>query len=347
MKKRLGIWILLLVVTLLVVAPVFGGGSKETPVETKKEVVKEVEETYEFTFAHHVQINHPAHEVYLDFAARAAQKTNNRVKINIFGAGQIGGLRDNAEGVSIGTIDMALVDFGTLAQKHPRAAVISLPFIFDGYEHMAKFVKSDVLADLIDETAKAINVRMLAFGYSGFRQIYSNDPVSKPSDMKGMKIRVPEITLWIDTFEAIGAIPTPIAYAELYTSLQTGVVDACELPSESQYSAKLNEVTKYVANTGHIFTENNIVMTESLFQSLPADIQKALLEAADEAYAYGMRTAVQEGEQKWIDIMLKEGTIETSVDKAAFKAVVAPVWEKYIKNTGGQDLVDRIRALAD
>lgn len=353
MKAKLGFLVLLLVVSMVLVSPVFAGGGQESSGTEEKssgsteEKSMAKEETWELTFAHHVQLTHPAHKVYEDFAARAAEKTNGRVKIDIFGAGQIGGLADNAEGVSIGSIDLALVDFGTLALKHPRASVTALPFIFDDYDHVDKFVKSDVLQDLIDETAEATNVRILAFGYSGFRQIYSKDPVSSPADMKGMKIRTPEITLWIDTFEAIGAIPTPIAYGELYTSLQTGVVDACELPSESHYSANLHEVTNYVCNTGHIFTENNIGITDSLFQSMPADVQKALLEAAEEAYSYGMRTAVEEGEQKWIDKMLEEGLEERPADKAAFKKAVEPVWVKYAEKTGGQDLIDGIRGLVE
>jgi tripartite ATP-independent transporter DctP family solute receptor len=335
MKKKIGCAAIALVLSVVLLLPVFAAGAKE---EGKAQ-------SYEWTFSHHVQITHPAHAVYQDFAARAAQKTNNRVKINIFGAGQMGGLRDNVEGTSIGSIDFALVDFGTLALKHPRAAVTALPFVFDSYDHVGKYVKSKALADLVEETAKATNVRVLAFGYSGFRQVYSTRPVSTPADMKGMKIRVPEITLWIDTFEAIGAIPTPIAYGELYTSMQTRVVDAFELPSESTYSGKLHEVCKFIANTGHIFTENHIGMNEKLFKSLPADIQKALREAAEEAYDKGMRNTVRDGEQKWIDIMLKAGLQETKVNKDAFKKAVEPVWVKYAKNTGGQDLIDGIRNL--
>lgn len=307
-------------------------------------VIAEENPVYELVFSHHIPLEHPLHEVYKDFAKKVKNKTDGKVTVEVYGAGQMGGLKENHEGVMMGSIDLALVDFGTIAQDYAPAGVTSLPFIFKNYDHVLKFIQSDVLKEIIDETAKNTGARVLGYGFSGFRCMISNKPISSPEDMEGLKIRVPEINVWVNTMKALDANPTPVPWGEVYTSLQTGVVNAAEAPPQSLYSNKLYEPTDYIANTGHIFTEAHIVINESLYQSMSEECQTALKEAAKEAYApYNKK--VSEREDMWINKMVEKGLTQKSINTPEWVEEVKPVWENWIGKTGREDLVNRIRDL--
>ena len=160
-----------------------------------------------------------------------------------------------------------------------------MPFLFTDYDHVKKVLQGK-LADQVGADVKAgLGVEVLALGASGFRVFCGRKEIKTADDCKGIKLRVPEIPTWVEMARALGANPTPIPAAEIYTALQTGVVDAIEVPPDFIMSAKIYEVTKHATRTHHIFTEVSMFGSASRIAGLPADQQKAIRDAA--------RTAVQ------------------------------------------------------
>lgn len=356
MKKRI---MLRLLAVLLVMAVVIisAGCSKNTSTDTlKSDNSKKSEEKssvhnetaatsdsekYEFKLAHHVQLDHPLNGAGEEFAKLAAEKSNGKIEITQFGGGQLGGLKDNTEGVRLGTIEMAWIDLGTVGMIYPRASVIGLPFLFRDYDHVHKFFDGEVGKGLTDEIVEATGIRFLQYADSGFRSIVSNKPVAAPDDMKGLKIRLPEVPIYVQTMNALGANPTAIPFGEVYTALQTGVVDAMECPCDALYISKVFEVTKYITRTNHIYADIGLAINEDLYQSLPDDIRKALSEAAQEAIN-SYRKSYVENDNEYYNKLISEGMEEVKPDKDAFVNKVKVVWDDFAKNADAQDLIDAI-----
>ena len=163
------------------------------------------------------------------FQGYVSDLSGGTMEIEIVGNGQLGGERDLVEGMQLGTIEMASTANMVLSNFDPRFAVLDLPYLITDYETAYRVLDSDVIQDLQDSFAEQSGVRVLAYGQGGFRQVIGNVAVNSLADMHGMKVRVPESDIYIDTFSALGANPTPLAYSETFTALQQGTVDAFEI----------------------------------------------------------------------------------------------------------------------
>ena len=200
------------------------------------------------------------------------------MEIEIVGNGQLGGERDLVEGMQLGTIEMASTANMVLSNFDPRFAVLDLPYLITDYETAYRVLDSDVIQDLQDSFAEQSGVRVLAYGQGGFRQVIGNVAVNSLADMHGMKVRVPESDIYIDTFSALGANPTPLAYSETFTALQQGTVDAFEITPAVVLSAGFWEVCSDMNMTNHLFSPNPLMISENLFQSLTEEQQDILTE---------------------------------------------------------------------
>jgi tripartite ATP-independent transporter DctP family solute receptor len=298
---------------------------------------------YRLKLSHHLQLNHIVETMSQKFAAEVGRRTNGEVEIKVFGAGQIGGLKDNAEGVRLGTLDFSCADCAQIGLFHARAGIVSLPFLFRDYPHYEKVVQGPIGKQLADEILQKTSIRMLSYWPAGFRIMASrNKPIKSAADMKGLKIRIPEVPIYVETMKALGANATPMPWGEVYTALQTGVVDAIEVPSDTIFAGKMYEVSKFLSRTYHIFVDCNLIVSEKVYASLPAEIQKTLYAVAKEVYWDWGAVESQKLDVSGWDSLVKAGMQGVEPDRESFRVAVKPVWENFIAKTNSGDWVKAI-----
>lgn len=296
-------------------------------------------------FAHHMQLTQAIQQIALEMAAEIAEKTNGELKVEIYGAGQIGGLKENVDGLRYGTLDMGFSDLGTIATFYPLAGMAGLPFLFRDYAHVETVYSGPVGEELSQRILKSAGIRFLGFTHSGFRSIITrNKPVDSPAAMAGMKIRVPEIPMYLNTMKAFGANPTPIPLSEMYTALQTGVVDGMECPNDILYNSKFYEVTDYVTRSRHIYSDNQIAMNEKVYQSLTPAQQRVVADAVKTACAKNSKAIIADDDLNY-NKLVKAGLKEVIPNADAFREAAKPVWADFIaKNPDAKSLIEKIVA---
>ena len=284
------------------------------------------------------------------FAARVAELSDGKIKIDVYTDSQLGSQLELAESVGLGTIDFTPGDWAMMNTVYgfEKGSINSLPFLFKGLDHLAAFFQSDVLDEIAKEFLEKHNIRTLGSAGLGFRKCYTQTPINTVDDFKGIKFRVPDMAIYKDTFAAVGAATIVVPAAELYTSLQNGIVNALERPADGMYTNNIWEQTKYVIPTDHICDIANIFVSEITFQKLDADAQAVLIRAGKEVSAeffdhlkqrdsFALNALKTECNQEIIDF----DTTEMA------QIMKEKVWPKYIDVIpGGQEIVDRIQAMA-
>lgn len=296
--------------------------------------------------AHHITVQSEQHAAAEDFAKKAAEYSNGALELQVLPAAQMGGQREIIESVQIGTLDMGYGESGLYANYVPQFSVIALPYLYRDFDHWTKVVNGEVGAKLAEMLEQQAGMKMLNWMPGGYRNTYlRTKPIEKPEDFKGLKIRLPEAPVFVQTFSALGAIPTPIPAPEAYTALQTGVVDAMEGTPEVAYTFKIYEVTKYLSRTRHILLDGSFVINADLFGSLPQDQQAALTKAAQEAAATQLSNHLAR-ERQWLERLAGEGKMTVNEpDLAAFTTALRPLQDKFAQTAGATDLLEQIRSL--
>jgi tripartite ATP-independent transporter DctP family solute receptor len=305
-------------------------------------------QTKALKLSHHLPPGHLVDVASKRFAELVAEGTRGAVKIEVFPAAQIAGLRQGTEAVQVGTVDLVWSDFGTLGNWRKELGFISLPFLFKDFDHVLAVFNGPVGADLREEVRKSLGIEILGYGIAGFRVLATRDrPVNGPGDLKGLKLRVPEVPVYVATFKALDANPTPMPFGEVYTALQTGVIDGVEVPAETMWSFKIQEVAKNVARTYHILTDVHLMMNATSLGGLTPDQQTAVKKAAETALAeYNMASIAAEGEF-WTKLAgVMKGN--PNPDREAFRQALLPVWNEFDKTAGGKakPWIDRIAQAA-
>ena len=277
----------------------------------------------------------------LKFKELVEKGTNGQVKIEIYPNATLGDERTLVEGMQVGTVDMGIITDGPIANFLPEIAAFEMPFLFTSSEEAYKVLDGPVGQKVLDKL-DTVNLKGLAFAERGFRNLTnSKHPVNTPADVAGLKIRVMENPVYIDTFKALGANAVPMAWTEALTALQQGTIDGQENPINVIYAFKLNETQKYLSITKHSYAPATILMSKKLFDSFPKETQDILVKSAKDAAAYEREwNASQMADQIKA---LKEGGMEIiEPDLAPFQEAVKPVYEKYGPKFG--DLIDQINA---
>lgn len=251
------------------------------------------------------------HAQAVAFASLVNARSGGRINVKVYGGGALGGEREYIEAVKAGTIQAGIAS-GVIANFFPSAMVTDIPYLFPSAEVAWQVLDGPFGAKLSKMFLEQTGMRNLAFAEVGFRNFTNNvRPIRSPADMKGLKIRVQETPLYVNMVKALGANPTPIAWTETYTALQTRVVDGQENPVPTILMAKLYEVQKYVTLDGHVYGVDYFAINEKFFQSLPADLQYILLDSAKIASgvgrgvsqlisAQGVQTLVDAGNQVYV-----------------------------------------------
>jgi TRAP-type transport system periplasmic protein len=282
------------------------------------------------------------HQALLRFKDGVAKRTQGAVTVSIHAGSSLGSLRQMFESIGLGTQEAGVFDAGTPANAEPAIGVLELPYIFENLDHVHRVVDGPTGLQIFDRTRKTTGIRTLASYDTTFRKTFSKRPINSLADLKGMKVRVPEVPSYIETFKLLGANPTPIPWGDLYTGLSTGVVDGFENKAEAAFNARLHEQAKFAAYTGHIFVVNLLMVNERWYAALTPETQKALLEVAQETVQWQRARALQ-SEVEFEDKMKAAGVQFTRPDTATLRQAVAPIFESYGKRHGVAPLIEQVR----
>jgi tripartite ATP-independent transporter DctP family solute receptor len=295
-------------------------------------------------WAHVYETSEPYHKQAVWAAEEIKKRTAGRYEIEVFPASSLGKETEINQGLSLGTVDIIYTGMAFAGRQYPPMSIASAPFVFRDYAHWQAFRNGPVFKEITNAYAgKTGGQHIAGYTYYGLRHMTSNKPITKPDDMKGLKLRVPDAPLFVMFPKAVGANPTPIAFAEVYLALQNGTVDAQENPLPTIEAKKFYEVQKYITLTGHI--------TESLVTIVSGPTWSKLNEADKKAFNDVLWEASNRASQEILDAETrlvaefeKRGKSVAKVDRVPFAAAVrgpltaadAP-WPR--------DLFDRIQAI--
>ena len=272
-----------------------------------------------------------------------AQKTNNRIQIQVFPGAQLGTGKDMIEAVVFGSEAMVTEGAAMFSQWSPRLSIMEAPYIFRDVDHMYKVMKGPIGQAMQDELVAKRGLRSLGVVYYGVRHLTANKEVHTPADIKGLKLRVPEVPLYLEMARAWGANPTPMAISELYLALKQGTVDAQENPIPTINSAKFYEVQKYLILTGHIMVPQFHAISDKLWQSLSPGDQKILQNAVDEGISFANDLVIKQ-EQSLADEFKKKGMQVITPDVEAFRKASMTAISK-LEEKWGKGLYEKIAAV--
>ena len=282
-------------------------------------------------WAHVYETSEPFHKYSVWAAEEIKKRTNGKYDIQVFPASSLGKEADINQGLTLGTVDIILSGASFAGNTYKPLAITYFPFIFRDAEHQLSYAKSDVFKELAKGYDDKSGNHITALNYYGARHVTSAaaKPVSKPEDMKGLKIRVPDALAYLAFPKSLGANATPIAFAEVYLALQNGTVDAQENPLPTIEAKKFYEVQKNISLTGHIIDSLLTITSGQLWGKLSADEKKIFSDVMQEAAEKTGRDIIA-SEARLVDEFKKKGNNVITVDKNAFREAV-------LKNTKPTD----------
>ena len=292
------------------------------------------------TVAHGATEDHSSHIGWLEFKRVVEEKSNGELKVEIYPNQQMGGDREVTEAAQIGNVAMGHSSCSPVAGFAREFFIMDAPFMFN--------TRDEVYAALDGEPGKAllkclekINLKGLGFTENGFRNLTANKRITTPDDLKGIKIRVMENKVQMLTWSSLGANPTPIAFGELFTSLQQGTVDAQENPFELIYTNKFFEVQKYVVTTNHIYSPMPVFMNLEFYDDL-SDAHKRIVEEAAREMITLQRTVAKDNEDKAVAAIKDKVEIVTlsPEQKKLFQDRMGPVYAEVRSQVKNDALVD-------
>jgi tripartite ATP-independent transporter DctP family solute receptor len=279
-----------------------------------------------------------------EFAKRANAKLGGKYKVVVYGSSQLGGDKEMLQKLKLGTLDMAEPST-VMSSEADVFGVFEMPYLVKSREHMKK-IEKELFWSKIEPAAEKKGVKVLAVWENGYRHITnSKRPINTPADLKGIKLRVPEGKWRVKMFQAYGANPSPMKFSEVFTALQTGVMDGQENPFAQIASAKFYEVQKYLSLTGHVYTPAYLTVGAKKWATLPADVRKILEEEAKATQAFVYEKAARDDEEL-LEKMKKAGIQVNNANKDAFIAASKPVYDEFSKEVpAAKEIIERAIAL--
>jgi len=292
--------------------------------------------------AHGLPTSHPVHEAMVFLADRAAERSGGTIRIDVHPAEQLGTERECLELLQIGAVGMTKVSASVLENFVPRYAVFSLPYLFRDEAHRQKVFHSDIGRQVLS-SGQDQGLRGLTFYDAGSRSFYTKDkPILSPEDLGGLKIRTQESSLAIGMVQALGGAATPIAWGELYTSLQQGVVDGAENNPPSFYLSGHYEVARYYSLDEHTATPDVLLVSADLWAQLTPEERTILSDAADASAELQLRLW-REATQEALDAVRDAGVEIVSPDKTPFVDAVDIIYRPYRRDPELNALINSIR----
>lgn len=280
-----------------------------------------------------------------NFAECANSSLGGQVEVQTFGASQLGKDKELLQKLKLGQVDFALPS-SVMSSVNDVFGIFEMPYIIRDRDHMRRV--QDAMMDKFQAAAEGSGYHIVGLAENGFRHITNNTrPINVPADLEGIKLRTPNGVWRLKMFQEYGANPTPMAFSDVFTALQTGVMDGQENPYAQIASAKFQEVQKYLSITGHVYTPAYILASQKHFSKLPADVQAGLAECASKTQDFTYETAAQL-EVELLDVIKTAGVAVNDADKDAFVAASAPIYEAFAEEVdGGQEMIDQVLGLAN
>ncbi len=271
-------------------------------------------------------------------------KTSGRISVSIFPSAQLGDNVAMNNAIKAGTLDANYTDVGVLSLGAPKVDVVSLPFLFESRDAALHALYGRLGAALKPDIEQAFQARIFGWGSDGVRNMWNGRrPIHSVADVKGLKMRVQASQVQKDTYAALGALPTPIAFSELFTALQTKVVDGADVPVADLISLKFYQVTKYLTMTRHVPILDAFMVSAKFLAKLPPGDADIVAEAGRTASDYQAKVDADE-EGKMIEELKAKGIeIVETIDRKPFMDAVAPVYDTAIKRFGGSEIIDLAR----
>ncbi len=299
-------------------------------------------ESIVLTLNHDGAVDHPYNYGCEKFAELVSEKTGGAITVEVYPSSQIASGTKAVEFVQMQTLDMDLAATTSLINFAPIIGTLDMPFLFDNKDEVFKILDGPI-GDEFEAAAENSGIKILSWFDNGFKNVSNSvHPIAGIDDYKGLKIRTSESEVYLKLYEALGAVPTAMAVGEVYTAIQTGVVDGQDNTTANFVKNKYAEVQKYFSVTNHIYTAEPLVINLNKFNSLTEDQQKALLEAAQEAAAYERELSIAAEESDLQTI--RDAGIEVTVvtDKAPLIEAAQTVYDAYEADYG--EMIKKIRA---
>ena len=290
-------------------------------------------------------LGYPTVEAVVRMGNKLEAATNGRISIQMFPAMQLGGEKEMIEQAQVGALQMARISVGPVGTVVKELNVFNMPFVFRDEAHMRKVIDGEIGREMLDKISSNPATKLIGLCWmdAGSRNVYTSRPIRKPDDLKGLKIRMMGNPIFVDTMNAMGGNGISMGFSELYSALQTGVVDGAENNPPTYMTHTHHQIAKYFSFTEHLIIPEILVFSRVVWEKLSKEDQDLIKKVAAEAQ--------HEQRQLWDKMVedsmakLKEAgvTFVTDVDKKAFQEAVKPVYDKH----GGEfaDLLKRIQAV--
>lgn len=283
------------------------------------------------------------------FKEKAEELSGGTISVELYPASQLGGQTEIIEGMGMGTIEMAFLPPGVAEGFFPQISVPSTLFLCKDEEHALKIWNSDYSAGILDQMASAINVRCLDFSLEGARHVWTTVPVNSLSDLKNIKLRVPEAPTFVSSFEALGCNPTPMSFSEVYTGLQTNIIEGLENDTSSILSNNLQDLCKYCYKTNHAISTMCFMIADNTYNQLNDEQRNAIDTASAEASQWLNDQYYVELEKS--ETALKEAgvtfTVPSDEDRAKMEEILDPITQQNLNGLATMEDLDALRTLAD
>ena len=279
-----------------------------------------------------------------EFVKNANARLGDRAEVQAFGSSQLGKDKELLQKLKLGQITFSLPS-SVMSSVADEFGVFEMPYIIQSRDHM-KAVQAEIGDSVFNAAAEANGYKILSYYENGFRHITNNTrPINVPADLEGIKLRTPKGEWRVKMFQLYGANPTPMAFSEVFTALKTDVIDGQENPYAQIWSAKFQEVQKYLSITGHVYTPAYLLVSAKHFADLPEDIQADLMAAAAESQdaVYEMAANL---ETELLQNLKDGGITVNEADKAAFVEASKPVYDEFASTVeGGAELIETVQSL--
>ncbi len=303
-------------------------------------------ETITLRLGHTGAPTHHYQTISVLFADTVRERTNGEIDIQVYPADQLGKQLEAVEGTMLGTQDIFLVSDTVLSNWVPDMGILNLPFLFSSLDDVHEVLEGPV-GDQLEAKMDGTGAVVIGWWMGGLRNITNNvQPITSPADLDGVKIRVPEGEVFVETFKAMGANPVVISFGELYSALQLGTADAQENPPAHILTQKFYEVQAYTTRTAHIYLGSPLIMNEALLESLSEEHRTILLDTATEMAGIHLEMVNELEDGQWAELA-ELGNQINDVDVAPFQEATAPVIEMF-KQTLDASIIEEIQTtLAD
>ena len=301
-----------------------------------------------FKIGHDQTETHPYNTFATVFAKLVNERTNGEVKIDVFPGGQLGTEPGMTDSLRIGTLDFQITTTGNSSALLPRMGLVGMPFMYENREHVLKVANDQKILSYYQDIVKKtdVGIELLTFTVGGPRHVYSTRPINSLSDLKGVKIRCQPSPIEVKVWTALGAVPTTMPFAEIYTALQTNLINAAENCPTSYFLNKHNEAARYYARTENTWMVHPILASSKTFAKLDDKTKQVINQAAKDAgHAFSEKQLADD--EKYLQDSIKAGVIyNDKIDRKPFIDIVKPIQDQLAKDLDTVEGLEMIRAHA-